>query len=209
MRAPIEYIKRFIDDPAKSFSVLSKELDWIQHDKIPRREYYCNDIGAPYSYGIAAYARQYQPQPWHPEIVKIRAAVEAHTGFKFEVCFLNSYLDQTNHLGWHADDSPEMDDDRPIVIVSLGAEREIWFRPNTAQIDEIIHGEGLDPNFMEPEIAKSLRAEFALPEKVHLHHGSMCIMNAGMQDTHQHRIPKSDRVCGERISLTFRGYKAV
>ena len=31
-------------------------------------------------------------------------------------------------------------------------------------------------------------------------------MGAGLQDTTQHRIPKSDRVCGKRISLTFRGY---
>jgi hypothetical protein len=31
-------------------------------------------------------------------------------------------------------------------------------------------------------------------------------MLPGMQDTHYHRIPKSDREVGPRISLTFRGY---
>lgn len=30
----------------------------------------------------------------------------------------NIYLVQTDQLGWHADDSPEMDDARPIGIVT-------------------------------------------------------------------------------------------
>ncbi len=42
--------------------------------------------------------------------------------------------------------------------------------------------------------------------KLKLGHGSLCLMQPGMQDTHQHRIPKAGFQCGERISLTFRGY---
>ena len=45
-------------------------------------------------------------------------------------------------------------------------------------------------------------------EKLLLGHGSAAIMAPGMQDTHEHRIPKSSRQCGVRISLTFRGYVA-
>ena len=44
------------------------------------------------------------------------------------------------------------------------------------------------------------------PERVKLGHGSLRVMEAGMQDIHVHRIPKADRVVGPRISLTFRGY---
>ena len=80
-----------------------------------------------------------------------------------DVCFINGYEDHRDHLGWHADDSPEMDDNRPIVTISLGAERFIWFRENT-NIDVI--------------------------DKVLLGNGSACIMMPGMQDTHMHRIPK-------------------
>lgn len=101
----------------------------------------------------------------------------------FEVCFLNRYLDQSDHLGWHADDSPEMDDARPIAVISLGVEREIWFRP--------IPVKGEPPQ----EVSK-----------VRLGHGSLFLMHPGMQETHQHRIPKASSLCGERISLTFRGY---
>lgn len=37
--------------------------------------------------------------------------------------------------------------------------------------------------------------------------GSLFVMPAGMQDTHKHRISRSDRPCGPRISLTFRCWK--
>jgi alkylated DNA repair dioxygenase AlkB len=71
-----------------------------------------------------------------------------------------------------------MDDKRPIATISLGVEREIWFRPNNST-----------------DITKVL-----------LGNGSLCLMLPGMQETHQHRIPKAPFHCGERISLTFRGY---
>lgn len=176
---PITYIPNFVEDPNKVFNLLSSELDWIHHDKVPRQEYYCNDFQEPYQYGLAAFARTYNPQPYHTEILKIRAKLEVLTGRVFEVCFLNRYIDQSNHLGWHADDSPEMDDNRHVVSVSLGVEREIWFRPND---------------------------DTQMVGKVKLQHGSALLMHPGMQDTHMHRIPKASFMCGERISLTFRGY---
>jgi hypothetical protein len=40
-----------------------------------------------------------------------------------------------------------------------------------------------------------------------LSNGSLFIMEAGMQSTHKHRIPKSDKICEPRISLTFRVWK--
>jgi alkylated DNA repair dioxygenase AlkB len=111
--------------------------------------------------------------------MEIRKALEALTASTFEVCFLNRYLNQSDHLGWHADDSPEMDDARPIGIVSLGVEREIWFAP---------------------------KGKASGVTKVKLEHGSLCVMAEGMQDAWMHRIPKASFQCGERISLTFRGY---
>jgi alkylated DNA repair dioxygenase AlkB len=74
-----------------------------------------------------------------------------------------------------------MDDERPIAIVTLGAEREIWFCPNTDRTDIT---------------------------KLVLGNGSLCVMAPGMQDTHWHRIPKAGFECGPRISITFRGYVA-
>ena len=93
---------------------------------------------------------------------------------------MNRYLNQRDHLGWHADDSPEMDDERPIASISLGVEREIWFKPKDGDASTV--------------------------EKVKLGNGSLCLMGAGMQKEFLHRIPKAGFLCGERISLTFRGY---
>jgi len=182
MTVPITLIPNFITNPSDAFAVLNQELDWVRITNTPRSEYYCNDFPEPYFYGTPEHGRAYQVQPWHPEILAIRQALEAHTGSVFEVCFLNRYLDQKDQLGWHSDNSPEMDDARPIGIISLGVEREIWFK-------EI----GADNS---PENIT----------KVKLPHGSLCLMHAGMQDTHLHRIPKASFICGTRISLTFRGY---
>lgn len=180
----VDYIQKYIEEPEAAFKTLRDELAWVQRDNTPRMEYYINSANVPYTYGRGAGIREYQPQPAHSLIEALRNRLYVETGALFHVCFLNRYLDQYNQLGWHADNSPEMDDAKPIAIISLGAEREIHFAPITA--------EG------KPDKTKV--------DKVLLHSGSLCLMPPGMQDTHMHRIPKAGRIVGERISLTFRGY---
>ncbi len=187
MTAPIEITDLIPASAGALFEQLRDELRWVRHGTTPRMEYYVNKIKVPYTYGKEEFARTYHPQPEHNAIECVRVAVEMYTGVEFEVCFLNRYVSAQDHLGWHSDNSPEMDDERPIAIVSLGAEREIMFR-------DIPFHNGIDYRGM--------------PAERHLlTAGSLCVMAPGMQDTHQHRLPKSGRQCGERISLTFRGYK--
>lgn len=179
--APITYLPGFIKDPDRLYAELQK-ADWLRHEDSNRCEYYCNDFPLPYTYGRGRGVRTYQVQPYLPAILEIRAALEAEAKHVFEVCFLNRYLNQSDSLGWHSDDSPEMDDLRPIGIVSFGVEREIWFR-----------------KIGEPATPETV-------QKLKLGHGSLCLMHAGMQETWEHRIPKASFQCGERISMTFRGY---
>lgn len=157
-------------------------LAWERRGSTPRREYYCNDVAVPYTYGSGLGVRTYEPNVWTPEILAIRSACEAALNVKFQVCFVNGYETSKDQLGWHADNSPEMDDARPIAIVTLGAAREIWFCPKGDKSD----------------VTKVLLAS-----------GSLCVMAAGMQDTHLHRIPRAGYDCGPRISLTLRGYAPV
>ncbi len=178
MKAPVTYYPDFLPNPDLDFQALRDELAWERRSDAPRCEYYCNDTPNPYTYGRGRGQRVYLPQPYHWVILEIRQALETLTGRVFDVCFLNRYLNQRDHLGWHADDSPEMDDARPIATVSLGVERDIMFRENATQYVETLR----------------------------LGHGSACLMAPGMQDTWQHKIPKASFQCGERISLTFRGY---
>lgn len=180
VKTPVIYQTSFIQNPDAAFESLKNDLDWERRGSTPRSEYYINTLGdIPYVYGKGAGQREYRPRPMHPCVQAMIDDLRKLTGHEFEVCFLNRYHDQSDQLGWHADDSPEMDDARPIAIVSLGVEREIWFCPNTNKSDV---------------------------ERLKLGHGSLCLMAAGMQDTHWHRIPKAGFQCGERISLTFRGY---
>lgn len=178
MDLPITYISKFIPNPNVHFKTLWEELDWIHHDKVPRREYYCNRWDEPYTYGKGEFARTYQPQTEVNAIINIWWVVERKLAADFDICFLNGYEDSSDQLGWHSDDSPEMDDTRPIAIVSLGAERDIMFRKKDSK-----------------EV-----------ERLKLENGSLCLMQPGMQDTHQHRIPKAGFECGPRVSLTFRGF---
>jgi alkylated DNA repair dioxygenase AlkB len=180
MPAPVIYKPDFVPDPDGVFKRLHDELNWLRVGNTPRSEYYCNKVLVPYTYGSGRGVRTYEPQPWHPDIEAIRDRLKAETGVTFDTCFLNRYLDQRDQLGWHSDDSPEMDDDRPIAIVSFGVAREIWFAPKT-------------DGGTEKDVLK-------------LGHGSLALMAAGMQDTHKHRIPKAGFTCGERISLTYRGF---
>lgn len=165
-------------DTKKVFKELLK-LDW-RHEgggTVPRKEYFTSEDHSPYTYGKGV-TRTYEPQFKTQVLDGVQKYVEAILQTKFDFCFLNYYRDGKDHLGWHADDSPEIDDAKPIAVLSLGAEREIWIREN-----------GAEDSF-----------------KIPLNDDSLLIMPPGMQDTHQHRIPKSSRHnCGPRISLTYRG----
>lgn len=186
---PVIYADNFIREvthkrPEGIYEVLAAELPWGRHDGLPRDEVYFNDTPEPYTYGRAPHERTYDPEPeWHPLLLEIRQGLEFYFRGPFDVCFGNLYRSSRDYLGWHSDDSPEMDPDRDIVTVSFGAERPIDFRRRG-----LYNGNGYDARLM-------------------LESGSAAVMEAGMQLGWEHRIPKVGEVnIGPRLSLTFRGY---
>jgi alkylated DNA repair dioxygenase AlkB len=181
VNAPVKYTSKFIQDPTGLFEDLRINLQWKRHEFTPRSEYYINRAGNfPYTYGKGVGIRTYMPSISIPSIDFIFGELFNSVRVHFDICFLNLYLNNRDQLGWHADDSPEIDDNKPIAVISLGTEREIWFCPNDDKTKI---------------------------EKQKLESGSLLLMGAGMQETHLHRIPKASFLCGERISLTFRGFK--
>lgn len=169
------YIPKEIAD--HEFLRLWENLDWVQRESTPRREYWMNDYDLPYTYGSGDYARTYDAQEWDVFIRATMFRLNADYECLLDCCFVNGYEHQRQHLGWHADDSKEMNPEQPVAVISLGAEREIWYRHKDNPTDVT---------------------------KVLLNHGSLFIMPAGMQQTHDHRIPKAARVVGPRVSLTYR-----
>lgn len=172
------------------FDALASELQWVQREA-PRKEYWTNSLGRPYTYGRGAGERTYESQPSHRLIDAAADLLEIELGFRYEGCFLNFYKDEHDSLGWHADDDPGINHSRPIAVITFGAARDIMIRPQFTE-NEIVAGLGT--------LVKDQRQI----DRVTLEPGSILLMHAGMQQTHQHRIPKGSRACGPRISLTFR-----
>lgn len=96
--------------------------------------------------------------------------------FDFNYILVNNYLDQTNSIGYHSDDEKELGRYPVIAGISLGQEREIYFKSNIT--NEVI--------------------------KISLPHNSLYVMYYPTNKYWKHAIPKSGKPMRQRISLTFR-----
>lgn len=165
--------------------MLLKEVSWLDLTEA-RKECFMSDQPVTYRYGSGRSTdRVYTAVPFHPAVLGMMKELNSKRIFNFNACFLNRYDTQKNHLCWHADDSPEMDMDHPIAVISFGAEREIWWKE------------------------KDFKGPIPPENRQLLESGSLFIMPAGFQKDHLHKIPKADREVGIRVSLTFRHYLSV
>jgi alkylated DNA repair dioxygenase AlkB len=175
------YVPSFLANPDLVFSQLMN-LPWLEETEA-RKEYFMSDpAGISYTYGNAVVFRTYVSQPYDVTVGHLRNQLDITYNTNYDVCFLNRYDQAQNALGWHADDSPEMNPAHPIAVISVGAEREIWWKP------------------------QDMKGNIPKENKQLLQHGSLFLMPAGFQQLNYHKIPKSDKPCGVRISLTFRNY---
>lgn len=166
------------------FDHLSNDINWLQ-ERSARKEYFMSMEPLEYIYGLGINAKSYSSESFTEPVKNILDKLNTDFNCNYNVCFLNRYDNKTNALGWHADDSKEMNKEHSICVVSFGAEREIWYK------DQAFKG-------VIPAENKQL-----------LKDGSLYIMPAGFQELYFHRIPKSDKDVGIRISLTFRNYVKV
>lgn len=179
----VELIPGYV--PEDLYERLREEVPWENRES-PRDECFMALDGAPqtYSYGNDNQRRDalhtYRAVPMHPAVYAILNRLNREFGTAYNVCVLNYYKDRHQHLGWHADDSPEQDPEHPIAVVAFGAARYLFVKERGAK------GE------VPPE------------DRYLMTPGSLFVMPAGYQETHLHRIPKHDRECGGRISLTYR-----
>jgi alkylated DNA repair dioxygenase AlkB len=190
------------------------QLEWVTK-KTARHEYFMSENERTYSYGNAFSGEEtYKSKPFAPKVKMLMDSINWQYDTDFNTCFLNKYDDDKQHLGWHADDFEGMDKNSPIFVVSFGAEREIWVKEKFKPCD-VCNGVGYDDTAAvgEPCTACKTKGKTEVTGKIPkdqrilLHEGSLFIMPEGYQDTHLHRIPKHDRPCGWRISLTFRSFK--
>lgn len=176
------YMPSFIEDKDKTiFNDLLNNLAWLEVTSA-RKEYFMSDLKLFYTYGTGISARTYESSPFSESVKNIQLKLNENYNCDYNVCFLNRYDNAKNQLGWHADDSPEMNVNHDICVVSFGTEREIWWK------------------------LQAYKGEISKENKQLLQNGSLFVMPAGFQEKYFHKIPKCDRPCSTRISLTFRNY---
>lgn len=114
---------------------------------------------------------------WTPTLAGLRRRVSDAVGHRFNALLLNYYRDGRDTIGWHADDEAELGA-RPIIAsLSLGAAREMFFRPKQGR------GE---------RVALTLTC------------GSLLLMRGDTQHRWLHHLPRRTRCREPRLNLTFR-----
>jgi alkylated DNA repair dioxygenase AlkB len=117
------------------------------------------------------------PKPWIPLLLEIKQRVEQEAGVRYNSLLINQYRDGKDSVSWHSDDESGLGRNPSIASVSFGAVRSfhLWHRQH-----------------------KHLR------HKLDLEHGSLLLMQGSTQHYWHHQVPKTSRVVGPRVNLTFR-----
>lgn len=118
---------------------------------------------------------------WTAQLTALKQRIEACCSTTFNAVLLNYYRDGQDSIGWHADDEKELGQYPVIASLSLGAERDLRFKPRS--------GNGA---------AFSL----ALPS------GSLLLMRGATQQYWLHHLPRRARCHTPRVNLTFRQIKS-
>ena len=168
-------------DDLNPYSFLRESVRWVNRDA-PRDECFMANEELSYTYGSFGFSRTYNSVLMNSFVKILMDDLNDNFDCNYNVCFLNYYKNEKQHLGSHSDDSPEMDKNHSITVISFGAEREIWVK--------------------EKGFSGNIPAE----DKFLLNDGSLFIMPSGYQEKYLHKIPKWDKPCGGRISLTFRKF---
>ena len=140
--------------------------------KSPRLVQFVGDQNLVYKYSKTLHATQ----AWTPRLKKLKQHVEKYCEAKFNAVLLNYYRDGQDTMGWHADDEPELGSHPVIASLSVGATRDMHFKPKAG--GELI--------------------------KLSLNPGSLLLMRGETQKYWQHHIPKRLRCQAPRINMTFR-----
>lgn len=139
----------------------------------PRLTAWFGDTGKNYAYT----GTRFQPNPWTPELLTIKARIEPLARVHFNSVLLNYYRDGNDSVAWHSDNETELGKQPIIASVSFGQVRRF----------DIRHKKDHDRKYA-----------------VRLENGSMLLMKGDLQQHWEHRIAKSTTPLKPRINLTFR-----
>ncbi|MCK8480190.1 alpha-ketoglutarate-dependent dioxygenase AlkB family protein [Psychroserpens algicola] len=181
--AELIYIENFYETGIASqyFNHFKQNINWQQdHITVFGKTYKQPRLTALYATNDKPYSYSgltMQPLYFTKELLQIKSDVEQEVMHQFTTVLLNLYRNGNDSNGWHADNEKELGKHPIIASVSFGETRSFHFKHR--HITEERH-------------------------KINLKHGSLLIMKGEMQEYWLHQIPKTKKVIGERINLTFR-----
>ena len=142
---------------------------------VPRLTAFLANKNTQYSYSGVIHVAEGWPEWILPLLDKVRNS----TNTNFNGCLINLYRDGQDRMGWHADNEKELDSEKSIASLSLGASRDF--------------------------ILKNKKQE--LTRSISLSDGDLFIMYPSCQNNWIHSIPSRKAVVEPRVNLTFRCYK--
>lgn len=162
---------RYNTDEESMVKIMGREL------KIPRKQTSYGDPEIKYHFsGTSVKALDWNDTAIGRKIRYVAQKAGKSACENFNYTLVNNYLDQTNCIGYHSDDEKELGKYPVIAGISLGQEREMYFKSNIT--NEVV--------------------------KVSLPHNSLYVMFYPTNHYWKHSIPRTTRIMGQRISLTFR-----
>lgn len=117
-----------------------------------------------------------KPIPWTNTLLTIKQKIENFTQEKFNSVLLNLYRNGYDSMGWHSDDERELGQNPIIGSISFGATRKFQLK----------------------------HKKLNLSQDIELNSGSFLLMKGSTQHFWKHQIPKTKKLCSQRINLTFR-----
>ncbi len=164
-------VDSFLSDAEALFDNLRDSVDW--DTSMTAR--HTASFGEPYNYSQMAY----EPRPLHPSLAPVAERLSEKLGIAFNNCLLNFYLSGDSTMGFHSDDTSDLESGTGVAIVSLGSQRGITYRS---------------------------KADTQIRHTFPLATGSLLYMDSKVQDNWMHAI-KKDANAGPRISLTWRALR--
>lgn len=142
---------------------------------VPRLVAFHGENGKRYRYS----GRDHVALPWTPSLLPLVRSLRAFTGTHYDTVLCNFYRDGRDAMGRHSDDEKELGpapDDVRIASISLGARRAFRMRRKDG----------------------SAKLEFELGG------GDLLVMGGTTQAHFVHEVPRTKKVVGPRLNLTFR-----
>ncbi|MDB4135846.1 alpha-ketoglutarate-dependent dioxygenase AlkB [Gammaproteobacteria bacterium] len=158
----------------------SLEIEWVsglikifgKEHKIPRLQSWYADKNINYAYSGKNLARN----DWNEILNEIKKDIELKTSLEFNSVLANLYRNGNDSMGMHADDEKELGPKPVIASLSLGEERNIFFKHKYKNIS------------------------FYVPQES----GKLIVMKGNTQEFWKHGIKKTKKIKNPRINLTFR-----